>query len=804
MSFVFLYACESTAEGKDTVSSDTEAVTAESRTEADASLTDMPTDTDADAPTGASTDATEDTQPAGSSDTDGDAETQETESQTDEETEVPTQGDGATLSFPLDCQTGDFLKLSSIKASVTAVDENNPESGTMLNFNVSNSRASRLVFNYQNCANSLNLIPITTEQAKYMIMTVHSDNMKSGMFTLRYVTDSEENRIDYSKACMFDEDGWTDLVFDFTDTAWKGIPCNFSFEFDSAVSKGTTFSVRSIRFYEDVNSMLTALGQTEYLLGGKTDIQVTNDDNDPLRYVDMVAPDQDDSVAFWFDQISEKVLQKKYEKTDRRGFTIYMAKNEAECCQFFLSPDSDRQFRIELDPLTDEDGHELAVQVFYEYYHSVQEVMTPDGLPPLTGPITVKSGDSQGFVIQVTTKPEDAAGYYSGILHVYDGKTGKEIKRAPVGVNVWNFALSEETYLRTAFGLYSKQLKNGWPSDYDKSTLYKNSYDFLLTYRVNCLDLPSGVNTKKGKAYLANPRVNTVRIKKFDDFTAPDVPQEQLDKIMFYIVDEPDSNDKIAALRNTGKIGAEVYPQFRMVSPFYCNKNLDENFLITDRTESTIDQIEYMKQDIKIWCVKFEAFTPRSLEHFSNAFFLQSKWQDLTYGIFADRMKAEVEEGDELWAYVCCSPRKPYCNWQLTSDGIETIISIWQCKMLNCTGMLGWCINYWNVDDYYHDTMANVLTAPGVYWGDGMMIYSGAPFGLDRPISTLRLENLRDGIEDYQMLCMLEEALGREKTDEIVSLVTTSVVTFTTDDDYLHAVRILLGRTLEEALNAAE
>ncbi|MBO7406431.1 MAG: hypothetical protein J6V14_02280, partial [Clostridia bacterium] len=66
---------------------------------------------------------------------------------------------------------------------------------------------------------------------------------------------------------------------------------------------------------------------------------------------------------------------------------------------------------------------------------------------------------------------------------------------------------------------------------------------------------------------------------------------------------------------------------------------------------------------------------------------------------------------------------------------------------------------------------------------------------------TMRLESIRDGIEDYQMLCMLEELLGREAVDDIIHRITTSVVTYTKDDDYIHAVRILLGDTLERALN---
>jgi len=58
---------------------------------------------------------------------------------------------------------------------------------------------------------------------------------------------------------------------------------------------------------------------------------------------------------------------------------------------------------------------------------------------------------------------------------------------------------------------------------------------------------------------------------------------------------------------------------------------------------------------------------------------------------------------------------------------------------------------------------------------------------------------MRDGIEEYQMLTMLEEAYGKEYTDELVSHIVTSTVTFTRDDDRVYNVHSYLLRALEEA-----
>jgi hypothetical protein len=83
--------------------------------------------------------------------------------------------------------------------------------------------------------------------------------------------------------------------------------------------------------------------------------------------------------------------------------------------------------------------------------------------------------------------------------------------------------------------------------------------------------------------------------------------------------------------------------------------------------------------------------------------------------------------------------------------------------------------------------------------GDGILIYPGSAYNQLDPIPSIRLVNMRDGIEDYQMLTMLEDALGEEYTDELVSHIVTSTVTYTRDDDAVYNVHSYLLRALEEA-----
>jgi hypothetical protein len=117
--------------------------------------------------------------------------------------------------------------------------------------------------------------------------------------------------------------------------------------------------------------------------------------------------------------------------------------------------------------------------------------------------------------------------------------------------------------------------------------------------------------------------------------------------------------------------------------------------------------------------------------------------------------------------------------------------------MTDSVGFLYWDAAYWTADPM-NDLTPLVGAASH---GDGVLLYSGAAIGSYEPISSHRLENIRMGIQDYQLLTMLEELVGAEAADEMVAMVTTDVVTYTSDDDYLKAVRVLLLEKVAEALN---
>ncbi len=646
--------------------------------------------------------------------------------------------------------------------------------------------------------------PLTGSFGSYLVFKIKADSKCDGDFE---VFTHSPRAGDTGTSKYFADGKWNYVLVDMTSTKLPkpDMLSTMRIDWSSVNTKnGAEFTISEIAFYETYEEAMRAAGLEQYLLIPANGLS----ENDALANKTLTAPDEEAGVKLWFEQSTEKIYRNKTGNTSRTGFTVRMAKNEAENAQFFVAPGRAMKVRVEVDPFSDGNGHTVPFELCFEYYHNISGSFIPDALPPYTGAIDVDAGKTQGFVIRLTTVPGTPAGTYNSIVHIFDDETGKEVKRAQVAVKVWDFALSDATELRTAFANWTSYIYSSYNHDkYPESYLYEQDiegiyYDFFLKYRINIMDMPHGLTSGYAAAKMQDPRVNTARWSNVDMSVADDnngVWPDWMHKVFYYRVDEPGGRTPVAddlakLLSEANKIRANT-PNYRMTVPFERNPDLTADGKPTTFEKSDIDMIGYMQQAVNIWCPKLDAFTPRSLMFVKNSASTQSMQQDLKYGTFTERMKARVAAGDELWAYIAINPTQPYVNWQLLSDGTEAITSIWQLKMLDITGLLYWAIDYWKVN--YWGT--SPWTGSG--WGDGMLVYSGYTFDLLEPIPTLRLESIRDGIEDYQMLCMLEKKLGRQAVDDIIHRITTSVVTYTKDDDYIHAVRILLGDTLERAMH---
>ncbi len=148
-----------------------------------------------------------------------------------------------------------------------------------------------------------------------------------------------------------------------------------------------------------------------------------------------------------------------------------------------------------------------------------------------------------------------------------------------------------------------------------------------------------------------------------------------------------------------------------------------------------------------------------------------------------DQAKKIAARGQEYWSYLCTAPKAPWVSLFIDHDAINMRMWLWMTHAWKLKGILVWSTNYW--DSYSASPkgyMQNPWTEPasfvqGYGWpygkqtlwgnGDGRFFYppnrdpnNDRNKYIEGPIPSIRLEFLRQGIEDYEYLVMLEELMN--------------------------------------------
>ena len=164
-----------------------------------------------------------------------------------------------------------------------------------------------------------------------------------------------------------------------------------------------------------------------------------------------------------------------------------------------------------------------------------------------------------------------------------------------------------------------------------------------------------------------------------------------------------------------------------------------------------------------------------------------------------DKYKAEQQKGNELWFYtVGIYQGSNYPNKTIDMPLIDSRILHWLNYAYDLKGYLHWGWNQWT-DDPYHD--------PDIHIGDGWHVYPSRTGVLN----SLRWEEMRNGIQDYEYFLLLEnrikvlkDSLGsgfswinpRQRGMEIVKQAAGSLKDHTRDPGVLYSAKMSLIKEL--------
>lgn len=147
-----------------------------------------------------------------------------------------------------------------------------------------------------------------------------------------------------------------------------------------------------------------------------------------------------------------------------------------------------------------------------------------------------------------------------------------------------------------------------------------------------------------------------------------------------------------------------------------------------------------------------------------------------------EKSKDWIAKGREMWSYLMTWPKEPHVNLFLDSDAINMRMWLWMSYRYQLKGILVWNSNAWNAEGCspagvlqniwddpmtYMDGHGTPIGAAAEYGnGDGMFFYppnrdpnNDKTKYLTGPVPSLRLEILREGIDDYDYMMLLENCI---------------------------------------------
>ena len=498
------------------------------------------------------------------------------------------------------------------------------------------------------------------------------------------------------------------------------------------------------------------------------------------------------SVPSWSFYDATAKIQRTQALAKTRSYTMFLAGNEREYCQIALQLRCSRGgMQVRCSDFTNDAGDVLKTEFCEEYFLKTSGRTVNGAFPEQLIPvhpgyqINMEAAVNYIYCICVQTDADSAPGDYTATVTLTNPNRPDDMYenlQVTVNAHVWDFVLPETPAMDTAMGLSKSEIarEHGVDVNSEKAdALYKAYYEFLLSRRISAYNLPVDILSDEADAYMSDPRCTSFCVPYASDETIRAYYEKLsgnpawLAKAYFYPIDEPTDKEAYDRYNAMCERLSRLFPGYRMVTPFYVN---------------TVDIDGQKQYSVDLQAGKSSIMCP------------QSKIFDEKG--FRERAYARQADGDKLWWYVCCDPRPSsrYCNLFVQQDGIKHRLLFWQQKQLGVTGLLYWSTDYWC--DAAGGPWASALTTPWTgndTYGDGVLVYPGRAVGVDGPISSLRLEAVAGGIEDYEYLCVAEKLLGEAYVRDIIAKVTKDLTHYTLSEAQFANVRTTLGAAIEQA-----
>ena len=510
-------------------------------------------------------------------------------------------------------------------------------------------------------------------------------------------------------------------------------------------------------------------------------------------------------VELWTAHSTEKVFQDVTVGYDDikmpKQINLTAIRGEREAAQIIITTTLKpvKEFTVVKSDLSDDAGNvfsEKDFTVFFEKYIFVnggneyykESAYYPDCLVPFEKIVAAKenkiaANSNQGLYVRFDVSEKQLASVYRGniqividgqaeavpvCLTVKDAVIGKETHCKSIFLNEWFFYRGELDSTEEMYDAYNRALFdyrlgcNNVALSYKDVDYYAekvceyaaiescsgyNIPTFFLNCRTNAyvlngrkLTLPNAYNPDLLKEYLMAIAVKGLK-KGINPFV----------KAIIYGYDEPSQNFEIS------------YPEIDVGNALdewaYIVKQCKNDVIDELRDDAALSGLplfdEIVNSLLEVPHVITESKNPNTEINFEQA---EIVYAPLFSFVSTDAALAKfrVNNDNQLWWYGCNAPTYPYPTYHLDDTLISSRVLSWMQADYDVQGNIYWSTNYYSgksadgtnkyLENYYESSDRSSEL------GEGFLFYPGAKYGEYGPLPSIRINQICDGLEEYEMI----------------------------------------------------
>ena len=407
----------------------------------------------------------------------------------------------------------------------------------------------------------------------------------------------------------------------------------------------------------------------------------------------------------------------------------------------------------------------------------------PDALVPIDRIIkanenTVDEGNQQAIWINCSIPKDQTPGIYTGYgILTIDGIDYS----IPMKVVVYNATISDESHNKTSFLIWYEKVQLAEPV-YDR-TMRQTYYDYLLQKRISGnynsdwskwtigdMDAYDSFADNFANYIMPNERISTYCIpaernqESITGYLTALVNRNKVewdkgnhvnffDKAIFVLIDEPSN----PSWTNTEP---QAWKDSKVVQTYIKNavSSLSSSLSSYPKILAGLNDVRNV---VTIGC-DYDRITGSSI--YKNL--LTTDYVGVPCPQFqkvdnATHRNTYLSRFNHTWFYGCSNPQLPYPSYHMDTPLIGQRLITWMQYDYGFEGTLYFCTDMYTTTDT-GNILRDVWNDPmvGLYAGDGQLTYPGGKYNIYGPITSMRLENIRNSMEDYEYFYLLDEKLS--------------------------------------------